>query len=579
MHRAVCCLPALLFLTSQLFGQTAANWTKRYPGTSLTLRERHAMAYDAAHGQVILFGGINPNSGVLLNDTWAWNGSNWTQESTSAGPSAREGHAMAYDVARGEIVLFGGQDANSNILNDTWLWDGAHWTKSAAPGPGARDNAAMAYDTVRAEVVLFGGEGAQGEVLGDTWVWDGSSWTLKSPTINPPARLGHAMVWDAAHNQMVLFGGDDSNSDALADTWIWDGVNWTQMSPRNSPPPRVEHAMAYDSASGQTVLFGGLFSSVNYFPMNDTWVWDGVNWTARLTQSNPPPGAAGAMAYHSASSQAVLSLWASPATVTDTWTWSGTTTSGQPTITSVISASDFGGFSAVAPGTMVEIYGSNLAPDTRQWTSGDFSGNNAPTSLDGVHVTVGGQPAFIAYISSSPGQINAQLPSNIPTGATLGVTVNNGTAISPVFNVTVNSAAPGLLAPASFQIGGKQYVAALLPDGVTYVLPSGAIAGVTSRPAHPGETITMYGIGFGPVVPNIPAGQIATQSNQLASSLQVLFGQTSEQIASAGLAPGLVGLYQFNVVVPAVPDSDMVRLTFSLGGAPGAQTLYTSVHQ
>jgi len=250
-----------------------------------------------------------------------------------------------------------------------------------------------------------------------------------------------------------------------------------------------------------------------------------------------------------------------------------------PTITSVISASGFGGFSAVAPGSWVEIYGSNLAPDTRQWAGSDFNGNNAPTSLDGVQVTIGGQKAFIDYISSSPGQINAQLPSNISTGGTLALIVNNGTVPSAPFNVTVNSTEPGLLAPSAFQIGGKQYVVALLSDGVTYILPTGAITGVLSRPAHPGETVLMYGIGFGGVTPSTAAGLIETQTNQLSASLQILFGQTPATITYQGLAPGFVGLYQFDVVVPPVPDSDLVPLTFNLGGVAGSQTLYIAVHQ
>ena len=250
-----------------------------------------------------------------------------------------------------------------------------------------------------------------------------------------------------------------------------------------------------------------------------------------------------------------------------------------PTITSVISASGFGGFSAVAPGTWVEIYGSNLAPDTREWAGSDFTGNNAPTSLDGVQVTIGGQKAFVEYINSSPGQINVQLPSNIPTGGTLPVVVTNGTVSSAPVNITVNSTEPGLLAPSAFQIGGKQYAVALLPDGATYILPPGAIAGVASRQAHPGETITLYGIGFGGVTPSIAAGQIETQTNQLSSPLQILFGQTQAQISYQGLAPTFVGLYQFDVVVPAVPDSDLVPLTFNLGGTAGLQTLYTAVHQ
>ena len=243
----------------------------------------------------------------------------------------------------------------------------------------------------------------------------------------------------------------------------------------------------------------------------------------------------------------------------------------------MVSASAFGGFSAVAPGTWVEIYASNLASDTRQWGSSDFMGNNAPTSLDGVQVTIGGQKALIDYISSNAGQVNAQLPSNISNGGPLPVVLTNSNGTSRVFEVTVNATEPGLLAPSAFVIGGKQYVVALLSDGATYILPTGAISGVISRPAHPGETVTLYGIGFGGVTPSIGAGQIVTESNQIAASLQILFGQTPAQVSYAGLVPGFVGLYQFNVVVP--PDSDLVPLAFNLGSTTGMQTLYIAVHQ
>jgi uncharacterized protein (TIGR03437 family) len=241
----------------------------------------------------------------------------------------------------------------------------------------------------------------------------------------------------------------------------------------------------------------------------------------------------------------------------------------------VISAGAFGAFSSVAPGTWVEIYGLNLAPAARTWATTDFNGNSAPTSLGGVQVTVGGQHAFIDYVS--PGQVNAQLPSNIGLGS-LQLTVTSGNVTSAAVNITVNATQPGVLAPPSFKIGANQYVVAQFGDG-TYVLPAGAIAGVTSRPAKPGETIVIYGIGFGPVVPNTPAGQIATVTTQLSASLQVLFGQTAAQVRYAGLTQGSVGLYQFNIVVPPVPDNNLVPITFSLGGAPATQTLYTAVHQ
>lgn len=203
-------------------------------------------------------------------------------------------------------------------------------------------------------------------------------------------------------------------------------------------------------------------------------------------------------------------------------------------------------------------------------------GNSAPTSLDGVSVSIGGQAAFVDYISSE--QLNAQLPSNIATGGALQLTVTNVKNTSAPYNIVVQFAEPGLLAPSNFKIGGNQYVVAQLSDG-SYVLPSGSIPNVSSRPAKPGESMVIYGIGFGDVTPSIAAGEIVTQPNQLSGNLQILFGQTQGQFTYSGLAPNLIGLYQFNVTVPKVADSDLVPLTFSLGGVAGKQTLFTTVQQ
>jgi uncharacterized protein (TIGR03437 family) len=136
---------------------------------------------------------------------------------------------------------------------------------------------------------------------------------------------------------------------------------------------------------------------------------------------------------------------------------------------------------------------------------------------------------------------------------------------------------PGLLAPSAFQINGKQYVAAFFADNVTFAMPSGAIPGVPSRPAKPGETVVLWGIGFGPVTPNVQAGVLVGQANSLSAPLQVSFGNTPAKLAYSGLAPQATGLYQFNVVVPDVPDNSAVPLTISLAGVPGTQTLYIAV--
>lgn len=241
----------------------------------------------------------------------------------------------------------------------------------------------------------------------------------------------------------------------------------------------------------------------------------------------------------------------------------------------VISASAYGGFSALAPGTWMEIYGTNLANVASQtWGSADFKGNAAPTTLGGTTVTIGGQPAFIDYVS--PTQVNAQVPSNISLGPQPVVVTTPGGS-STAYATTVNVTEPGLLAPAVFNLKAGQYIAALFPDGVTFVLPPGSIAGVASARAKPGDTIVFYGVGFGTVTPGSPAGQIVTQSNSLTGTFQAFFAGTPATVKFSGLTGGYLGLYQFNVVVPNVAASDAVPLTFSLNGTPGTQQMLISI--
>ena len=229
----------------------------------------------------------------------------------------------------------------------------------------------------------------------------------------------------------------------------------------------------------------------------------------------------------------------------------------------VITAAAFGGFHTIAPGSWIEIYGSNLGPAAKAWGSADFRGTLAPTWLSGTSVTVAGQPAYISYVSG--GQLNVEVPSNVLPGAQ-DLVVTTDTGVSQTYSVNVAAAMPGLYSPPQLLIEGKQFAGAFFPDG-SAVLPS--------RPAKPGQTITLYGTGFGKVNPDIPAGQIVSTANSLAARLEVRIGDQPATVGYAGLAPGAVGLYQFNVVVPDV--SGAVPLTFSLGGTAGQQTLYVAV--
>jgi len=226
------------------------------------------MTYDAATGNVILFGG---NSQGEVADTWVWDGSTWTQQHPATSPPAREDASMAYDAATGNVVLFGGyqeRQGGFNVLGDTWVWDGSTWTQQhPTTSPPARYSASRAYDAATGNVVLFGGAGFQGELAG-TWVWDGSTWTHQHPATRPARRSGAAMAYDAATGNVVLFGGIGAHRG----TWIWDGSTWTLQHPTTRPPALNLAVMAYDAATGNVVLFGGIGGNAAT-AQHGTWVW------------------------------------------------------------------------------------------------------------------------------------------------------------------------------------------------------------------------------------------------------------------------------------------------------------------
>jgi len=245
------------------------------------------------------------------------------------------------------------------------------------------------------------------------------------------------------------------------------------------------------------------------------------------------------------------------------------------TSSGVISASGYGGFLSIAPSTWIEIYGVNLATVLSQpWAGTDFNGINAPESVGGTTVTVAGLPAYINYVS--PGQVNAQVPSGVPLGQQpVVVTTAGGTSVA--YSMNTNAAEPGLLATAPFIFQGNQNVVAVFSNALTtYVYPVG-LSGLTTAVAKPGDQITLYGIGFGLVTPNIPAGQIVQEDSDLQLDLQITFAGVPAVVSYAGLAPGYVGLYQINLVVPNVGASNTVPVAFSLGGVPNTQTLVMAI--
>ncbi len=237
-----------------------------------------------------------------------------------------------------------------------------------------------------------------------------------------------------------------------------------------------------------------------------------------------------------------------------------------PAIVSVVNAASF--LPGFAPIGWVTITGKNLSATSRTWTGSDIVNGQLPTALDGVSVTINNHPAFVYYIS--PGQLNVQAPSDslaADQNVQVTVTTPNGSATA--------TALERHIAPAMF-MSDSTHVAAIHSDG-TLVGPVGFIPGAASRPASPGETILLYMTGLGgDTSPVIPAGQIVTSPASMTDPVSVSIGGQSAIVQYAGLVSP--GLYQLNVVVPAVANGDQTA-TVQVAGVASENTGVVTVQQ
>jgi uncharacterized protein (TIGR03437 family) len=211
----------------------------------------------------------------------------------------------------------------------------------------------------------------------------------------------------------------------------------------------------------------------------------------------------------------------------------------------------------IQPGSWVSIFGSGLATQTARW-NGDF-----PTSLGGTTVTIDSKPAYLWYVS--PGQINLQPADDNTIGpVTVVITTSVGTATS---TVTLAAYAPSL------SMFSSKYPAAVAPtpgspgnsgNGYDYIGPAGAFPFPT-RPARAGETLLLFGVGFGPTNPATPAGQLVTNAAPSVTTPQFTIGGVTAAVNFAGVVEA--GLFQFNIVVPQAASGDQ-SLQGTVNGIP-----------
>ncbi|MBK9169413.1 MAG: IPT/TIG domain-containing protein [Bryobacterales bacterium] len=227
---------------------------------------------------------------------------------------------------------------------------------------------------------------------------------------------------------------------------------------------------------------------------------------------------------------------------------------------------------AAAPGSIVTIFGTGLAPQTVS-----ASGAPLPSSLRGVTVTFNGRPAPLFFVSS--GQINAQVPWNVlPPGADSGhvtVVVTRDGVQSPPVGAPVQR-----VSPAVFTLGAGGPAVAVNPDGTLAQAP-GSVPGLATRSATPGSWIAIYATGLGAVNDGVPDG--ANSRDRLRETRlqpRVTIGGRPARVLFCGLSPEFVGVNQVNVEVPPdAPLGDAVPVSIELGGVTSDPAVTISVRR
>jgi MYXO-CTERM domain-containing protein len=346
------------------------KWSQLQPASSPSARYAAALVWDSQRSRAVLFGGMEKPlaglSGVPKQDTWEWDPSksSWSNRSIAGSrPSARYGHAMAYDPGSGMTVLVGGFDIDTGYaLADVWEWNPAsgawsqRFTGNEPNLPEARIYASLVTDTALDRLDLVGGGiysyDYSSLLDGEIWEFNPATTTFTDRTPLPPhawpsARFNPAVAFCPITGKTYMFGGMDNSYGLLDELWEWDGSSWSKVENDLRPAARTDAAMAYDPSRKSLIVYGGTGSppvggDANVI-LGDTWEWNpGTRkWGQLSPKSSPEPRYRHAMVSDSGRAKLLLfggerptfdytyptpgsSLSVDPLS-TAVWEWDGTT--------------------------------------------------------------------------------------------------------------------------------------------------------------------------------------------------------------------------------------------------------------
>jgi uncharacterized protein (TIGR03437 family) len=212
----------------------------------------------------------------------------------------------------------------------------------------------------------------------------------------------------------------------------------------------------------------------------------------------------------------------------------------------------------IQPGEWVSIYGNNMTSGTASWTG------NYPTSLAGTSVTIDGESAYLSYVS--PVQINLQAPGDAKTGSVAVV-------VTPEFGAATSNVTLAQVAPSFLLLQDEKHVAGIILrsdgsgayGGGTYDIigPTGSSLGYPTVAAKSGDTVALFGTGFGPTNPTVSPGQTFSGAPVTTSPITLQINHVNVTPSFSGLSSP--GVYQFNLTIPAGLGTGDVSLQAAAG--------------
>jgi len=273
---------------------TRPYWTEIIPATPDKPSERvwYMTGYDRIRQKMVLFGGENFEiDWEFYDDTWEFDGSQWTQNLPDVSPPKRARSGFCYVPPWECFIMYGGMSRNENgdwvIYDETWKYNDGAWEQLFPDNtPGARYSCGMTFDAHLGTILMYGG--SDGDYLGDLWSFDGTDWTLISETVPFGRKKDPLMAYDEARQITVLtqgwYGMSNNNN-----TWEYNGTNWSQINtPHRVLPLRRLSAFCYDHVRKKCILFGGSSLSPSAY-FNDTWEYDGIDWRKIKPGGTPAP--------------------------------------------------------------------------------------------------------------------------------------------------------------------------------------------------------------------------------------------------------------------------------------------------